>query len=183
MTDRQPEPERLLTNCTYRPLHRFRNRFYRRLGFWMCLQVAMVLRSPRLELTASRCFLSHLDNPRFNPRVSRCNRECDISCATGRWLGWFWSTAPKQRSHEDDLVLTALAQGGWWILSGSWMLTCALLLPDWHAPKMHWVSGGCAQSPSPAFQIGKWTLSLAILCGAYGSLIIVGIKAADCHGW
>ena len=33
MTDRQPEPERLLTNCTYRPLHRFRNRFYRQLGF------------------------------------------------------------------------------------------------------------------------------------------------------
>src|ERR1035437_4765287 len=31
----------------------------------MCLQVAMILRSPRLELTASRYFLSHVDDPRF----------------------------------------------------------------------------------------------------------------------
>src|ERR1035437_1898864 len=31
----------------------------------MCLQLAMIFRSPRLELTASRYILSHLDNPRF----------------------------------------------------------------------------------------------------------------------
>jgi len=65
MTDRQSQLECLLTNCTHRSFHHLGNLFYWRLGFRMCLQVAMILRSPRLELTAFRYFLSHVDGPRF----------------------------------------------------------------------------------------------------------------------